>query len=172
MNDEIANAAADSKAPDLERTGASPEAIISHYDKGEDFFELVLGPELIYSCALFEGDDDLAEAQRRKLDYHIEAANAANAKRVLDVGCGWGAMLRRLVDHAEVPHVVGLTLSPSQANWIRRQPRPGLEVVEQDWRDHKPTRRYDAIISVGAFEHFVQKGLDPAKKLDAYREFF
>jgi cyclopropane-fatty-acyl-phospholipid synthase len=41
-----------------------------------------------------------------------------------------------------------------------------------DWRDHKPTRRYDAIISVGAFEHFVQKGLDPAKKLDAYREFF
>src|SRR5882757_709881 len=172
MNDEITNVAADSKAPDLERTGASPEAIISHYDKGEDFFELVLGPELIYSCALFEGDDDFAEAQRRKLDYHIEAANAANAKRVLDVGCGWGAMLRRLVDHAEVPHVVGLTLSPSQANWIRRQPRPGLEVVEQDWRDHKPTQRYDAIISVGAFEHFVQKGLDPVKKLDAYREFF
>src|SRR5882724_2662476 len=153
MNDEITNVAAESKAPDSERTGASPEAIISHYDKGEDFFELVLGPELIYSCALFEGDDDLAAAQRRKLDDHIEAANAASAKRVLDVGCGWGAMLRRLVDHAKVPHVVGLTLSPSQANWIRRQPRPGLEVVEQDWRDHKPTRRYDAIISVGAFEH-------------------
>jgi len=60
MNDEITNVAADSKAPDFERTGASPEAIISHYDKGEDFFELVLGPELIYSCALFEGDDDFA----------------------------------------------------------------------------------------------------------------
>ena len=48
MNDEITNVAADSKAPDLERTGASPEAIISHYDKGEDFFELVLGPEFFY----------------------------------------------------------------------------------------------------------------------------
>jgi cyclopropane-fatty-acyl-phospholipid synthase len=83
MNDEIADVAGDSKVPTVERTGASPEAIISHYDKGEDFFKLVLGPELIYSCALFERDDDLAEAQRRKLDYHIEAANATNAKRVL-----------------------------------------------------------------------------------------
>src|ERR1700687_4599026 len=142
MNDEITDVAGNSKPPAVELTGASLEAIISHYDKGEDFFKLVLGPELIYSCALFERDDDLAEAQRRKLDCHIEAANAANAKRVLDVGCGWGAMLRRLVDHAKVPHVVGLTLSPSQANWIRRQPRPGLEVVEKDWSDHQTPRRY------------------------------
>ncbi|HXM36517.1 MAG TPA: class I SAM-dependent methyltransferase [Pyrinomonadaceae bacterium] len=110
-NDELTNVAGDGEARALERTGASPEAIISHYDKGEDFFKLVLGPELIYSCALFEGDDDLVEAQRRKLDYHIETANAANAKRVLDIGCGWGAMLRRLVDHAKVPHVVGLPRS-------------------------------------------------------------
>src|SRR5260370_3232823 len=96
MNDEITNVAGDSKAPALERTGASPEATISHYDKGEDFFKLVLGPELIYSCALFEGDDDLAEAQRRKLDYHIEAANASNPKRALDLRSGRGPILRRL----------------------------------------------------------------------------
>ena len=159
-------------SPALDRTGASPDAIIAHYDKGEDFFELVLGPELIYSCALFEADDDLATAQRRKLDFHIEAAAATNVGRVLDIGCGWGAMLHRLVDHAGVANAVGLTLSPSQARWIRQNPRPGLEVVEQDWRDHKPNQRYDAIISVGAFEHFVHKGLDPARKLEAYRDFF
>lgn len=155
-----------------ERTGASPEAIMSHYDMGNDFFRLVLDPEMIYSCALFKGDDDLATAQRHKLDHHIEASGAANTARVLDIGCGWGAMLRRLVNHAGVAHAVGLTLSPAQARWIREGKNPKIEVREQDWRDHKPDRRYDAIISVGAFEHFVQKGLDPKVKLDAYREFF
>jgi len=145
---------------------------MSHYDMGNDFFQLVLDPEMIYSCALFGDGDDLITAQRRKLDHHIEAAGAANTARVLDIGCGWGAMLRRLVDHAGVAHAVGLTLSPSQAAWIRDGRNPKIEVLEQDWRDHKPERRYDAIISVGAFEHFVQKGLDPAAKLKAYREFF
>lgn len=145
---------------------------MSHYDMGNDFFRLVLDPEMIYSCALFEDGDDLVTAQRRKLDHHIEAAGAANAAQVLDIGCGWGAMLRRLVDHAGVAHAVGLTLSPSQAAWIRDGKNPKIEVLEQDWRDHKPERRYDAIISVGAFEHFVQKGLDPAAKLKSYREFF
>lgn len=154
------------------RTGASPEAIMSHYDMGNDFFRLVLDPEMIYSCALFKGDDDLATAQRHKLDHHIEASGAANTGRVLDIGCGWGAMLRRLVDHAGVGHAVGLTLSAAQARWIREGNNPKIEVLEQDWRDHRPERRYDAIISVGAFEHFVQKSLDPRVKLDAYREFF
>lgn len=139
---------------------------------GNDFFRLVLDPEMIYSCALFKGDDDLVTAQFHKLDHHIEASGAAGTARVLDIGCGWGAMLRRLVDHAGVSHAVGLTLSPSQARWIREYDNPKIEVLEQDWRDHRPERRYDAIISVGAFEHFVQKGLDPKVKLDAYREFF
>lgn len=160
------------QARPTDRTGASPEAIMSHYDMGNDFFRLVLDPEMIYSCALFKGDDDLITAQFHKLDHHIEAAGAAGTARVLDIGCGWGAMLRRLVDHAGVSHAVGLTLSPSQARWIREYDNPKIEVLEQDWRDHRPERRYDAIISVGAFEHFVQKGLDPKVKLDAYREFF
>jgi cyclopropane-fatty-acyl-phospholipid synthase len=160
------------QARPADRTGASPEAIMSHYDMGNDFFRLVLDPEMIYSCALFKGDDDLATAQHHKLDHHIEASGAANTGRVLDIGCGWGAMLRRLVDHAGVGHAVGLTLSAAQAGWIREGNNPKIEVLEQDWRDHRPERRYDAIISVGAFEHFVQKSLDPRVKLDAYREFF
>ena len=155
-----------------DRTGASAEAIMSHYDRGEDFFSLVLDPEMVYSAALFEGDDDLATAQLRKLDHHIAAARAANTERVLDIGCGWGAMLRRLTGHAGVKSATGLTLSASQARWIRDHSGPGIQVLEEDWRDHKPAQRYDAIISIGAFEHFVHKGLDPARKLEAYREFF
>ena len=77
-------------------TGASPEAIRNHYDTSDDFFGLWLGPERVYSAALYEGNDDLDAAQDRKLDHHIAAAGAAGAARVLDIGCGWGAMLRRL----------------------------------------------------------------------------
>src|SRR5215813_10780134 len=97
------------------RPGASPEAIMAHYDTGNEFFRLWIGPELIYSCALFEEGDDLARAQIRKLDHHIEAAGAPGAERVLEIGCGWGALMRRLVTHWNVKHVVGLTLSPAQA---------------------------------------------------------
>jgi cyclopropane-fatty-acyl-phospholipid synthase len=159
-------------SPSENRSGASPAAISAHYDLSEDFFRLLIGPELIYSCAMFEGTDDLASAQIRKLDHHIAAAGAAGAARVLDIGCGWGAMLSRLVDHAGVASAVGLTLSPSQARWIRRNPRPQITVREEDWRDHQPEKRYNAIISIGAFEHFVHPGLDSDAKLETYREFF
>lgn len=152
--------------------GASAEAIRAHYDAGEDFFQLWLGDDLVYSAALFEDGDDLAAAQTRKLDHHIDAAAARGAVRVLDVGCGWGALLRRLVDNAGVKHVVGLTLSSSQATWVRTLGLPGVEVREESWRDHKPEAPYDAIISIGAFEHFAKQGLTGEAKLAAYREFF
>src|SRR5665213_541122 len=108
-----------SSASDVQ-PGASREAIQAHYDVSEDFFRLWLGPEMVYSAALFEDGDDLATAQMRKLDHHIDAAGARGAARVLDVGCGWGAMLRRLVKTADVKEAVGLTLSASQAAWVRR----------------------------------------------------
>ena len=164
------------------RFGASTDAISAHYDKGDEFFQLWIGPDLIYSSALFDapelqagralGMTELERAQFRKLDHHIEAAGAAGAARVLDIGCGWGALLRRLVNKAGVRQAVGLTLSPSQAKWIRRNPDPRIEVIEEDWRKHRPQRPYDAIISIGAFEHFVHPGLDGETKLNTYREFF
>jgi cyclopropane-fatty-acyl-phospholipid synthase len=157
---------------DEPRPGASPGAIAAHYDLSDEFFRLVLGPDMVYSCALFDGREDLATAQARKLHYHVAQAGARNAPRVLDVGCGWGAMLTHLVEQVGVGHAVGLTLSPSQAQWIRRNPRPGIEVRQEHWRDHNPEKPYGAVISIGAFEHFAHPGLGPDEKLDAYRSFF
>lgn len=152
--------------------GASAEAIQAHYDLSNDFFRLWLGPEMVYSAALFEDGDDLDAAQTRKLDHHIDAAGARNAERVLDVGCGWGALLNRLVTDAGVRHAVGLTLSAAQAGHARSLALPGVEVREESWRDHKPEAPYDAIVSIGAFEHFASKGLTAEERLAAYRDFF
>ncbi len=153
-------------------TGASAEAIRAHYDTPTEFFRLWLGDDLVYSAALFAEGDDLVAAQNRKLDHHIAAAGVAPGDRVLDVGCGWGAMLHRLTSHAGAGGAVGLTLSTAQAKWIQGLHLPGVEVREEHWRDHRPDAWYDAIISVGAFEHFAHPGMAPEAKLAAYREFF
>jgi len=153
--------------------GASTAAIRSHYDLGNEFYALWLDPELVYSCALWDGPDDtLAAAQARKLDYLITGARAAGADRVLDVGCGWGGMLRRLTRRHRVRHAVGLTLSQAQADLLGGSPDDRFEVQVQNWVDHRPDRPYDAIVSVGAFEHFAGFGLGRAGKVAAYREFF
>jgi cyclopropane-fatty-acyl-phospholipid synthase len=160
----------DLAAPFLE--GASAQSIQLHYDVSNEFFRLWLDPAMIYSSALFEPGDTLETAQIRKLDWHIEQAHAAGRKRVLDVGCGWGAMLHRLVREHGVRSVVGLTLSEAQAMKIRNDNVPGETVLLQNWQEHKPDEKYDAIISVGAFEHFVRPDLGPAEKIAHYREFF
>jgi cyclopropane-fatty-acyl-phospholipid synthase len=154
--------------------GASEKAIQHHYDVGNDFYQLWLDDTLSYSCALWkpnEADAALADAQRRKLDYHIAQSRAGAGACVLDIGCGWGAMLRRLVQHG-VGRAIGLTLSAQQAQWIAASHEPGVVVHQESWLDHEPAQPYDAILSVGAFEHFAQPDWTDAEKREAYRAFF
>ena len=110
--------------------------------------------------------------QIRKLDYHLSQARVRHAKRVLDIGCGWGSALRRMVEAYDVGQAVGLTLSQAQADWIAAANLPQVEAHVQAWLDHTTPEPYDAIISIGAFEHFAKPGLSPADKLDAYRSYF
>ncbi|HTZ14134.1 MAG TPA: cyclopropane-fatty-acyl-phospholipid synthase family protein [Mycobacterium sp.] len=153
--------------------GAGSAAIRHHYDVGNDFWQIWLDSTMSYSCAMWEErDDDLERAQRRKLDFHVDQARAAGAARVLDVGCGWGAMLMHLVGSYGVKHAVGLTLSDAQAEYLRAIAPDNVEVRVHSWSDYEPTEPFDAIISVGAFEHFARQGLSPEEQVEAYRRFF
>lgn len=154
------------------RTGASMEAIQSHYDLSNDFYKLWLDPAMVYSGALWHENDTLEQAQIRKLEHHIAAARANNACRVLDIGCGWGAMLARLVNVHKIEHAVGLTLSKAQYDYMVEHCVSKVEARLEDWEVHAPVQPYDAIISIGALEHFARTEHSEAEKVAAYRRFF
>ena len=156
----------------ISNPGASKAAISFHYDLGNEFFRLFLDRECCYSCAMYDDESDSFEdAQQRKLEYHIQQARADGAARVLDIGCGWGALQKRLVKEHGVKLAVGLTLSENQADWIRAMGIPGVEVRVESWSDHAPAAPYDAIISIGAFEHFARPS-SRAVRVRGYRDFF
>jgi cyclopropane-fatty-acyl-phospholipid synthase len=137
--------------------GASKAAISFHYDLGNEFFRLFLDRECCYSCAMYDKETDSFEAaQQRKLEYHIQQARADGAARVLDIGCGWGALQKKLVQEHQVKVAIGLTLSENQARQVRSIGLPGVEVRVESWSDHVPDAPYNSIISIGAFEHFAR----------------
>ena len=155
--------------------GASRSAIEHHYDVGSDFYRLWLDREMVYSCALWDGplDDGLDDAQVAKLAWHADSARVDGAARVLDVGCGWGAMLRYLTGSRGVGHATGLTLSADQAAAAASaSASASVEVRLEDWREHRPEQPYDAVISIGAFEHFARNDLDTAGRRSVYSAFF
>lgn len=162
-------------ADQTQTRGASAEAIQAHYDVGNEFYALWLDPTLTYSSALWDGPDDdrpLEWAQHNKIAWHLRAAKADEARRVLDIGCGWGAVVRAAADVPTVEHVMGLTLSQAQADHILAGKSPKIDVRLQSWADHAPPQPYQSIISIGAFEHFTKPDDDAAAKIAIYRDFF
>ena len=142
------------------------QVISHHYDVGNDFYEIVLGPAMTYSCARFvEPDASLAEAQAakhdlicRKLGLHVGGADRGDTQpmRLLDVGCGWGSMALHAAQQYGA-RVVGVTISVEQAAYARRRvSEAGLddlvEIRIQDYRevDDGP---FDVISSIGMSEH-------------------
>ncbi|WMX46677.1 cyclopropane-fatty-acyl-phospholipid synthase family protein [Streptomyces roseicoloratus] len=132
------------------------QAISHHYDVGNDFYELVLGPSMVYSCAYWTDGGTLEEAQRDKLDLIARKLRLREGDRLLDVGCGWGSM----AIHAAREYgaqVVGITLSREQAAFARKRiADEGLtdriEIRVQDYRD-VDDGPFDAISSIGMAEH-------------------
>jgi cyclopropane-fatty-acyl-phospholipid synthase len=155
------------------RVGATPAAIQAHYDAGDAFFALFLDPTRTYSCALFDsGDETLDVAQIAKIDWHLSQAQVSAGARLLDIGCGWGGLLERAVWAHGAARATGLTLSAAQARHIATSGHERISVELCDWADHAPVSPYDAIVSVGAFEHFAAAGLTRSVRVDAYGRFF
>jgi cyclopropane-fatty-acyl-phospholipid synthase len=154
------------------RSGASARSIQHHYDVSNEFYRLWLDPSMTYSCALWEPGDTLEMAQLRKLDHMLEGAQARPGVRLLDIGCGWGSLMRRAADHFAVRECVGLTLSQAQVDFVAAWGLPHCAARLEAWRDHEPSEPYDAIVSIGAIEHFARLGLRRAERVEIYRDFF
>ncbi|CAL9571431.1 putative fatty acid methyltransferase [Streptomyces sp. enrichment culture] len=132
-------------------------AISHHYDVGNDFYEIVLGPSMVYSCAYWPTPDStLEQAQHDKLELVCRKLGLRPGLRLLDVGCGWGSM----AIHAAREHgvsVVGVTLSQEQAAYARKRVADDgltdkVEIRVQDYRDVSDGP-YDAVSSIGMAEH-------------------
>jgi cyclopropane-fatty-acyl-phospholipid synthase len=132
-------------------------AIAHHYDVSNEFYRLVLGPTMTYSCAFFGSpEDSLEQAQRDKHEVICRKLRLQPGERLLDVGCGWGTLAIHAARHHDI-EVVGVTLSQPQAELATtRAAEAGVgdrvKIRLQDERDVSDGP-YDAVSSVGMFEH-------------------
>lgn len=136
-----------------------------HYDIGNALFETMLDRHMAYTCAYWATATTLDEAQHAKLDLICRKLGLEPDMRLLDIGCGWGSLMRFAAEHYGV-RAVGITISSAQAEWGRtRCAGYDVEFRLQDYRDFNPQgeERFDRIASVGMFEHVGHKN---------YRAFF
>ena len=125
----------------------SSRNIKSHYDVGNEFYQLWLDPSMTYSSGIFDGDDlDLGRAQMRKYDRAL--SRLAEGDSVLEIGCGWGGFAERAADHGR--RVKGITISPSQHGFADARLDGRADIVLQDYRDER--EQFDNIVSIEMIE--------------------
>ncbi|MFD9631123.1 SAM-dependent methyltransferase [Streptomyces violascens] len=152
------------------------DAIGHHHEESAAFHRLLLGPTMAYSGGYWEDGEGLTEtldeAQERKLDRFVELAGAAGARRVLDVGCGWGAMLNRLTVVHGVEQAVGLTLSHAQEQFITGFGNPRISARVESWEHHTTRDPYDAAFCVNAPGGVVPGAPSSYELAGRHRAFF
>lgn len=140
------------------------QAVTYHYDLSNDFYGLWLDRNMVYSCGYFRTpNDDLDTAQEQKLDYICRKLRLKAGERLLDIGCGWGALILHAARHYGA-HALGITLSERQLEFAReRIEREGLsercEVRLLDYRKLDEPGGYDKLLSVGMVEHVGEANL-------------
>jgi len=135
------------------------QAISYHYDVSNEFFELFLGPQMVYTSGIFaDPNEDLNAAQERKLDTLCRKLRLKPGERLLDIGCGWGGLVMYAAKNYGVK-AVGVTISQKQADLARARIRAaGLEdrcrIDLVDYRDVDESEPFDKIVTVEVIEHF------------------
>jgi cyclopropane-fatty-acyl-phospholipid synthase len=141
---------------------ADQAAIQFHYDVSNDFYKLWLDENMVYSCGYFEnGDEDLGTAQLKKIDHILRKIRLSPGMRLLDIGCGWGALVIRAAQMYGA-HCVGVTLSQNQFDLATERVKAAglegkIEIRLQDYRDVQG--QFDRVTSVGMFEHVGRENL-------------
>jgi cyclopropane-fatty-acyl-phospholipid synthase len=126
-----------------------------HYDVGNDLYEAMLGPRMVYTCAYFRDADTLDAAQDAKLDLVCRKIGLRPGMRVLDLGCGWAGFAAFAAERYGAK-VVGYTVSREQQAWAKeRYAKLPIEIRLEDYR--KATGTYDAVVSIGLMEHVGPK---------------
>ncbi|QEA31827.1 SAM-dependent methyltransferase [Secundilactobacillus malefermentans] len=141
----------------------SKEDVQSHYDLGNNFYQLWLDSTMTYSCAYFEKPtDDLETAQVNKVHHIIKKLNPSSGRSLLDIGCGWGTLMLTAAREYGLS-VTGVTLSQEQYDYVNEQIKEqGLQdVAEVRLEDYRElgNEQWDYITSVGMFEHVGQENL-------------
>ncbi len=137
------------------------QAIRAHYDVSNEFYQLWLDQRMIYSCAYFtHPGQSIDQAQEQKLDYICRKLRLKPGERLLDIGCGWGGLIRFAAEHYGVT-ALGVTISAAQAQWAREHiHQAGLasrcHVELCDYRQLQDREGFDKIVSVGMFEHVTE----------------
>ena len=128
-----------------------------HYDVGNDFYSEMLDERMMYSCGYWRRAKTLEEAQEAKLELIACKLGLRPNARVLDIGCGWGGACRFFAERYGV-QVVGVTLSREQAKFAREHcAGHAVKILERDYRDLPPRETFDAVYSIGMFEHVGYK---------------
>jgi cyclopropane-fatty-acyl-phospholipid synthase len=129
-----------------------------HYEVPPEFFQLVLGPHLKYSSALYEpGVEDLGEAELRMLDLYLERGQLEDGQEILELGCGWGSLTLHMAAHFPNSRILAISNSRPQREFIlARAAERGLSNVEIETVDvnrYSTERRFDRAVSIEMFEH-------------------
>jgi cyclopropane-fatty-acyl-phospholipid synthase len=130
---------------DIRPVNPELEAIRHHYEVSNAFYRLLLGPMMMYSGGYWHDGEDLRAnhdlAQERKLDAFVELAGAAGAKRVLDIGSGWGTMLDRVTTCTVPEQAVGSDAEPDPEEFVDALNNPKIEIRVESWEDHRTDER-------------------------------